>query len=273
MTTGPIQPPRPAPRARARLALACTLLAAAAPLHAGQALRICSDDRAHPPYFYLDREGSVQTLVRMAAAQVGMKVEIAPMPVRRCRAEAQRGGVDAVLMTAFVDANARDLVYPMREGRADADKSVAQTRAMVFRRKGSKASWDGKRFSLLTGPILVPTSYAFISHHLKQLNVPFDDGARDAEQNFMKLLGSRADLVILPENDGLELLRNPKWGDRIEVLPAPFTSQEFYLAFSSAFFQEHPAVAAAFWRAIADIRNSREFRQAVGQVQEAPARN
>lgn len=242
-------------------------------MQAGQTLRICSDDRAHPPFFYPDRDGSVQTLVHMAAAQVGMKVEISPMPVRRCRAEVQHGGADAVLMTAFVDANARDLVYPMRDGRTDADKSVARTQAMVFRRKGSKASWDGKRFSHLSGPVLVPTGYAFISHRLAQAQVPFDEGARDAEQNFLKLLGSRSELVILPENDGMELLRNPKWSGRIEVLPLPFTVQEFYMAFSSAFFQEHPDVAAALWRAIADIRNSREYRQAVGQAQEAPARN
>ena len=103
-------------------------------------------------------------------------------------------------------------------------------------------------------------------HILETAGVPFDDGAREAEQNFMKLLASRSDLVILPENDGLELLRDPKWADKIEMLAPPFVSQEFYLGFSRSFYRSRPAVADAFWRAIGEIRNSREYRQAVSRA-------
>lgn len=249
--------------ARAGLAFACALMAATSLADAAETLRMCVDDRPHPPFLYADRDGSVQTLVRMAAAQAGIPIEILPMPVRRCKAAVQRHAIDAMLMTAFVTTNASFMAFPIRDGRPDQDKAVATAYAKVFRRKGSSASWDGVRFSNVQRPVLVPTGYAFISDQLAQAQVPFDEGARHADQNFMKLLGSRADLVILPENDGMELLRDPKWAARIEDLPVPFNAQDFYLAFSTRYFQRQPDMAAAFWRAIADVRASREYRQAI----------
>jgi ABC-type amino acid transport substrate-binding protein len=251
---------------RAGPALACGLLAAAPAAHGGDVLRICTDDASHPPFLYPDRDGTIQVLVRMASAQVGVPVAFMPMPVRRCKAEFQRRAVDAAIVAAPIQANASDFAYPMRQGRADADKAVAVVQARVFRRKGSKASWDGSQFSGLAGPVLVPTGNAFITHRLEQLKVPFDEGARDAEQNFMKLLGSRADLVVVPENDGLALLREPKWAAKIEALPIAFTAQEFFLAFSQSYFRDQPAVATAYWRAIGEIRNSREYRQAIAPL-------
>lgn len=247
----------------ARLAVACLFLAAAQAIHAAETLRICTDDASHPPFLYPDRDGTIQVLVRMASAQVGKPVTFVPMPARRCKAELQGRAVDAAIVAAPVQANAGDYAYPVRQGRADPEKAVAVVQAKVFRRKGSKASWDGRRFSGLAGPVLVPTGNVFISHRLEQLKVPFDEGARDAEQNFLKLLGSRADLVIVPENDGTALLREAKWAARIEALPAPFTAQEFFLAFSQSYFREQPSVAMAFWRAIGEIRTSRAYRQAI----------
>jgi polar amino acid transport system substrate-binding protein len=251
-----------APRG-AGLAVACAVLAVGQPAHAGSVLRICTDDASHPPFLYPDRDGTVQVLVRMASAQVGMPVAFVPMPVRRCKAELQRRAMDAAIAAAPVQANAGEYAYPVRRGRADPDQAVAVVQSKVFRRKGSHASWDGNRFSELSGPVLVPTGNAFITHRLVQLEVPFDEGGRNAEQNFMKLLASRADLVIVPENDGMALLRDPRWAAKIEALPAPFTSQEFFLAFSQGYFREQPALATAFWRAIGEIRNSREYRDAI----------
>jgi polar amino acid transport system substrate-binding protein len=98
------------------------------------------------------------------------------------------------------------------------------------------------------------------------MHVPFDNGAAAAEQNFLKLIGKRGDLTILPQNDGLALLREPKWADKIEVLPTPFTTQEFFLVFSKRYFQDKPTVAEAFWQAIGDLKNSREYRQAIGNL-------
>ena len=231
-----------------------------------ETIRACSDDQAHPPFFFLDREGTVQVLLRMAAARSRVTLKVKPMPARRCLAEVRQGHMDAIAVEAFDPLLTNDYAFPMSDGRVDPAKSVASTSALVFRRRGSQASWDGKRFTNLRTPVLIPTGYAFITYRLKALQVPFDDGARDAEQNLLKLIGSRGELAILPANDGLEILRDEKWRDRLEVLPASFTTQEFYLLFSKRYFQDKPAVAEALWQGIADLKNSPEYHKAIGSA-------
>lgn len=251
------------------LASVTTALAAAAlPASlagAAEPIRICNDEKAHPPFVYPDRDGHVQILIRMAAARIGVEINIYQAPVRRCRAEILQGLADAVPLAAYVEQN-KQFAFPLRDGRTDPAKSVGATDAMVFRRKGSPSSWDGARFANITGPVLIPTAYVFLANRLDAAQVPYDDGGRDAEQNFMKLLGGRGDVAILPANDGLEAMQDPRWAGKIEVLPAPFMTQEFFMAFSSRYYQSRPDLVEALWQAIADIKNSREYRQAIGQV-------
>jgi polar amino acid transport system substrate-binding protein len=240
--------------------LAALLATLALPAGAAETIRVCSDDQPHPPFYFPDREGTVQVLLRMAAARAGVEIQIVPMPVRRCEAEIQNGGADAIAVAEFESQALKRYVFPLRNGRADPAKSVASTSALVFRSKGSSASWDGRRFTNLNGPVLVQTGHVFITRRLESMHIPFDSGAAAAEQNFLKLIGKRGDLAVLPENDGLALLREPKWAAKIEALPAPFTTEKFFLVFSKRYFQAKAPVAEALWQASADLNTSRESR-------------
>lgn len=244
------------------------LLAASAlqPAAALETIRICNEEKAHPPFVYPDRDGTVQILIRMAATRIGARVQIYPAPIRRCRADLLQGIADAVPLAAFGAQLNKPFAFPMRDGRADPAKATATTDMLVFRRKGSTASWDGARFAGLAGPVLIPSAFAFLIQRLDATQVPYDDGARDAEQNFMKMLGGRGDLAILPANDGLEALQDRRWAEKIEVLPAPYLTQEFFLAFAPHYFQARPDIAAALWQAIADVKTSREYRQAISHL-------
>ena len=171
--------------------LAALLAILALPAGAAETIRVCSDDQPHPPFYFPDREGTVQVLLRMAAARAGVEIQIVPMPVRRCEAEIQNGGADAIAVAEFESQALKRYVFPLRNGRADPAKSVASTSALVFRSKGSSASWDGRRFTNLNGPVLVQTGHVFITRRLESMHIPFDSGAAAAEQNFLKLIGKR----------------------------------------------------------------------------------
>ncbi|WP_342113409.1 hypothetical protein [Pseudoduganella sp. OTU4001] len=69
----------------------------------------------------------------------------------------------------------------------------------------------------------VPAGYGFILERLAQIEVPVDQGGRDA-------------------------------------------SQEFFMGFSQSFYRARPGLAAAFWRAIGEVRSSREYRQAAATL-------
>ena len=247
--------------------LAALLAFLALPAGAAEIIRVCSDDQPHPPFYFPDREGTVQLLLRMAAKRAGVDLQIVPMPVRRCEAEIQNGGADAIAVAEFEPAALNRYVFPLRNGRADSAKSVASTSALVFRCKGCRASWDGRRFTHLDSPVLAQTGHVFITRRLESMHIPFDSGAAAAEQNFLKLIGKRGELAILPQHDGLALLREPKWADKIEALPAPFATEEFFLVFSKRYFEAKAPVAEALWKAIADLNTSREYRQAVRKMQ------
>ena len=87
------------------------------------------------------------------------------------------------------------LAFPMAQGVADPSRSVMSGRTLVFRRKGSKVDWDGKRFSQLKTPVLIVFGSSMVIQRLGALGLPFDDKGKGVDANFSKLLAGRADIA------------------------------------------------------------------------------
>jgi len=252
-------------RAVAIAALLVIVMAVPAPAAtaAPPPIRVCTHDIPHPPFSYPDRDGIVQILIRMAAARAGVQVEFRVAPAERCRGELRSGLIDASSLVAYTPENAASFAFPMQNGADNTALSVLRVRALAYRRKGSTASWDGKEFTALRQPVLVPSGFGFLTQRLAAMQVAFDEGGKNLEQNLLKLLAERGDLAILPEADGIRLLRDPRFADRIEALPEPFVDQRFYLAFSRRYHAAHGDAVAELWRAIGTVRQSRDYQEAI----------
>ena len=133
-------------------------LAAAASSSAAfaQPLRVCVDVQSHLPFIDPRGGGISGELIQQAAREAGFVLSFYSRPTTRCREEIRAGIADAFPTTPFTPALIPFMAFPMDGDKADPARAVLVARAMVYRRRGSAASWNGTRFSGLTGQVLVP---------------------------------------------------------------------------------------------------------------------
>ncbi len=222
-------------------------------------LRICFDTRPHLPHLTPEGGGTVGVLIKMAAAETGVDIDAYSVPVTRCREEIRANLAAGFPTTPYVPDQFPFLAFPMAQGGEDASRSVMSARTLVFRRKGNKVGWDGKRFVHLKTPVLIVFGSALLTSRLGGMGVPFDDKGKSVDINLSKLLAGRADIAVAWESDAMPLLSRPEFAGKIEVLPQPFAVVPYYLAISKQFVAENPGVAEQLWNAIGRIKTTPQY--------------
>jgi len=79
-------------------------------------IAICIDNQSHPPYFYLDKDGTMQILLKMSAAKIGLELAFHPVPAKRCLEEVRTGVSDATGAVAITPLSQSVAVFPLRNG-------------------------------------------------------------------------------------------------------------------------------------------------------------
>jgi len=164
------------------------------------------------------------------------------------------------------------MAFPMRGAEPDPSRAVNNIRALVYRRVGTPASWDGGRFSQLTTPVLVPFGSVLLLDRLTQMGIPLENTARGLQANFQKLLAGRAELAVGSEFSGAALMAQPPYAGRIEALPVPFTDEPYYLSVSKHYRDAHADTVDRLWEAMARIRKSPAYQQALRKALDDYAR-
>ena len=239
------------------LVAAASLLAPA--LHA-ETMRICADEQSHMPFIDKAGNGVTGQLILQAAAEVGVKVVFYGAPTTRCREEIRAGVANGFPSAPYTAALLPFMVFPMQQGKPDAARATLLARAMVFRRHGSAADWNGKAFSGLAMPVLMPFGAVLLSDRLQAMQVPYDDKGKTLGLIFGKLLAGRGDVAIGSEYSGAALLAEPRFAGKIEALPLPFSEEFYYLGVSRAYYDANTAQVEQLWDAIGRIRASPAYR-------------
>jgi polar amino acid transport system substrate-binding protein len=242
-------------------ALLATLTAG--PVFSAEILSTCVDAQPHPPYFYLDRDGSMQLLEKMAMARAGYVMDMHREPNRRCLEDLRANAVSADAATSANEATLAVAAFPRKGEAVDKQRALAVGRTVAFRLKGTNAAWDGQAFRRLNTRVMIPPGMLLVATRLNQLGTPYDDGASDIGLMGAKLLAHRAELAIGLEYDVVELLKKEAFAGKLEILPQAFTATEYYFVFSHEFYAKHADQAENIWNAIAATRRSPEFAAAL----------
>jgi polar amino acid transport system substrate-binding protein len=248
-------------------ALACAALPASA-----VTLRLCTDEQSRLPYITPQGTGMADVLIREAARELGITVEFRPAPISRCREEIRVHAMDGFPTVPYSTSVKDFMAFPMHGDEPDPSRAVSHIRALVFRRVGTAATWDGARFTQLTTPVLVPFGSVLLLDRLTQMRVPLENTARGLEANFQKLLAGRAELAVGSEFTGAVLMAQPQYAGKIEALPAPFTDELYYLSVSKRFRDAHGDTMEKLWNTMARIRKSPAYQQALRKALEEHAR-
>jgi polar amino acid transport system substrate-binding protein len=253
----------------ASLLMAMCVLAAPA---RADTIRICVDEQSHMPFIDVAGNGVTGQLILQAAREVGIDMVFYAAPTTRCREEIRAGIANGFPTTPYTTALLPFMAYPMQQGKPDAARAVLLARAMVFRRQGSRADWDGKAFSGMALPALIPFGSVLLSDRLRQMRVPYDDKGKTLSLIFGKLLAGRGDVAIGAEYGGAAQLVDPRFAGKIEVLALPFSEESYYLAVSRTFYDANAARVEQLWDAIGRIRASPTYRAGYQKAIEAAER-
>lgn len=232
--------------------------AAEAPL-----MQICTGDVDAYPWQMSDRPGLLMHLMQMVEQRVGGRFAITAKPWKRCLLELRSGDVHAAFKSSYSPERAAEgIVFPMLGDRPDAAKRMLMDSYSLFRLKGSPVEWDGRQLKA-DGVVGAQTGFSIVAQ-LRALGATVDDGTRLAPVSLQKLLAGRVVAVALQTQEGdTRLAQNPEFAARIERIQPVLTEKPYFLVYSRQFFAQHENHARAIWDAIAQVRESAEFRALV----------
>jgi len=243
---------RVSPIRRKFLILLLTLACQA--VHAGD-WTICVDSNDWGVYTYPDHDGSLQTLVRSAAEQLGSEVHYVAYPWRRCELMAEKGEVDGLLAVPWTALSRNRFVFPMREARADTAEAVAVVDLVFLQRAGGKASWDGQTLHGLTGRVAHVQGYAELGGALDALGIPTSDDYKSDMLDVRALLSGRINLIATYADSADLLMTMPDLSGRLARVGPPFARLAYYVAFGKDVYGARRSEIDALWREIAGKRH------------------
>jgi polar amino acid transport system substrate-binding protein len=228
-----------------------------------QGMSICYEDAENVPWNIAGGQGLNNRLVKLAAAQSGVAVDLQALPWKRCLADVAAGRVAGVLGASYTDERAAYAVYPTTaSGELDATRRIRFDGYSFYRLKGSAPTWDGKSFSKLAGPIGVQLGYA-IASDLKKMGVPVDESAGDARAHMAKLAQGQQSLIALLTYEGNALLMEPEFAGVVEAVQPAFSQKPYFVIFNKAYYHDNQKTVEALWAAMAVVRESPAFKQLV----------
>lgn len=224
-------------------------------------IHACSEDNDSWPWLLKDRVGVTIHHLRLVEKQLGGKLEITPLPWKRCLAELKNGSMDAAFKISYSPARAAEIGdYPMQGDKLDAGKRLLTDSYSLYRLKGSAASWDGKSLKA-GGPVGAQTGFSVVEQ-LRALGATVDEGGRAPGDHLQKLLLGRLAAVALQTEEGdASIANNPEFRGKIEKVQPVLVEKPYFLIFSKQFHAHHAGYVEEVWSAIEQVRESAEFKK------------
>lgn len=223
-------------------------------------LRLAYGDEPSPPFFNgrgsttpEESPGIVITMLKRVVTAQGCQLTLTRLPTKRVLAATSAGIFDGAFMYSWSPDRSEHLHYPQRVdgGGVDHDKRIVTINYVIYRRQNALVNWDGVAFTHLDCPVGAQAGWSVVAD-LRAAGVRVEE-AKSTQQNLGKLANGRICAFITQEPVGDAAIRLGGF-TQIEKLPTPFSSKDYYLVFSPAFFSRNEAMAKAIWAQMTSIR-------------------
>ena len=227
-----------------------------------QNIKLCHDDADSAPWLIKDAKGLNIVLMEAAAAKAGAKLEIVALPWKRCLGAVEDKSIDGAIAASYKDERAKFAVYPTTGDKPDENRRLHTEEYSLYRAKGSNVSWDGSKFSNLTGSIGAQRGYSIIDN-LKKWEAKVDEGGALPKDNMKKLVGGQVQAVALTSEEGDQLSKTPDFSGKVEKVTPPLIQKPYYVIFGKEFYSKNQAMVDSIWSNIATIRESKDYKAKV----------
>lgn len=210
--------------------------------------------------------GLAVDIVRAALAANGCSASFARRPGKRVLAEMGAGMHAAALMLSYSPERGRAMVFPLASGELDARRRLARMTYYLYRPASSSIGWDGAVLFDVHGPVGINAGFS-VGADLRPLGVRVEE-ASTTRQNLEKLQMGRLAAYAM-HSDAVDPLLAAGLVRGIEKLPVPLSTRDYYLAFSTGFYKNNPALAEQIWDSVAALREKlqQERGAAYGKAQ------
>ena len=229
-------------------------------LAAGNAVAECAPlrlgyvDQHRPPYFMgsgtaeATPAGAGVDMIREVAAIAGCKVIAVRLPPARLLSALRAGTIDVMSLEA-VESDKELYALPLdAAGKLDVGKTL-RAHAVMFVRASDTALRNidpAREF----GQRWVGSNYASpLAAALRKYGFRVDDGARDTERNFEKLIHNRIDgyAVSVTALTDMDAWVAAKYGNAVVRLERPIQTNNIWLAVNKDYYARNPAQVTAMW--------------------------
>lgn len=229
-------------------------------------IKVVYMDKESPPRILGDgasidwaKPGITLELFKMVEKQVGVQFQFKRMPWKRCLYVVENGLADATFHASYSSDRAKFGVYPLREGEPDSTRAIYKNAYVIYVKKGSGVTWEGKTLKNISRPIGTQLSYA-IAGDLRKMGYQVEEEG-SVTSNLDKLLAGRISAYADLENIVDSALAD--YGSKyaaVEKLQPALSEKVYYLLFSKKFAGRHPQLTDQIWDAIRDIQQTDLYR-------------
>jgi polar amino acid transport system substrate-binding protein len=238
------------------LALAVLCAGLSAPAAANGTLTLCFENKLVEPWRTVEQSGLNFELLKRVASRLQINFDYELLPWKRCLAKLKANEVDGAFTVSFNDERRQYGAFPGGP-RADEKKRMHYARYFLVRKKGSLIDWDGKKFNHLDGKIAFQLGYS-VGDMLREQKVDVEETSDALHSVGRKVLAGRLAGAAVMDSDAALLMRGPLAG-KLEVVEMPLTERAYYLMLSDQLVRTRPALAEQIWKAIEDVRDSKEY--------------
>ncbi|MBG0842408.1 substrate-binding periplasmic protein [Ectopseudomonas toyotomiensis] len=227
-------------------------------------LTFCHEDQNAYPWVMTDGTGLNLELLDLVQQALKLQVIYVAVPWKRCLSGMQQGLYDGAFAASFKTERLQMGRYPSdADGRPDAFRRLHTSRYTLYRRIGSAVSWDGQRFTHVTGRVGSLSGFS-IRDLLLAHGLEVDESSRDPLALLQMLVHGRVDAVALQTMRGDFILQaNPQLARQVEKLPQLLEEKPYYLMLSNALLARDPELAERIWSEVQRQRESATYQARV----------
>ncbi len=241
----------------------CVVLIASATVSAAapRSITMAIEDDNFYPWTMKDGSGIDSLLVRKAAENLGVHLDIVLFPWKRCLSALKNNSVDAVFPVSYKKDRLEMGAYPTTVGGAlDLSRSLHSSSYSLYVRKNSGLSWDGETFINLHGKIGVPGGYSIIELLLEKGATVVEVNSTDQLMKMLAVGRLQGGATVTACGD-YALKNDHKSAAQIRTVSPPLARKPYFLMFSHGFVKENKRLAEQLWDEITRIRRSELYER------------
>jgi polar amino acid transport system substrate-binding protein len=235
-------------------------LALCTPVFAARKLTLCFENRAVLPWRTMDLRGLNFELLKRIEPKLNIELQYHPLPWKRCLAKLKTNEVDGAFTVSFSEDRRAFGAYP-GHGTPDAHKRMHTARYFLMRKKGNPIDWDGSHFLHADGKIGFQLGYS-VGDMLRAQHVEVDESKDTIASVARKLLTGHLAGAAVFDSEAATLMKGPL-AAQLEMVPTPLVEKPYFLMLSHRLVNTEPDLAERIWKAVEEVRNSREYGKLV----------